>query len=162
MRKLLIAALLLAAAGCGQNGSDPVERPLDVDPVSGGTLTVAVDSDPGSLNPVLRRTALSGSILGEINDGLIEMNPQLEFEPGLAKRWIWSDDGLAVSPSPPATSSRPMSSSSTRKSPPRGGRTSHRSSRSRHPTTPPWCSASWNVRSRTCSTPRRSRSCPPT
>ena len=97
MRRMLIATLVLAAAGCGQDSSQPVETPIDVEPVDGGTLTVAVDADPQTLNPVLRRTSLSGSILGEINDGLIEMNPQLEFEPGLAKRWIWSGDGLEVS-----------------------------------------------------------------
>lgn len=96
MRKPLLTALLLLAA-CGQKSSEPVETPINMDPVSGGTLTVAVDADPQTLNPVLRRTAIAGSILGEINDGLIEMNPQLEFEPGLAKRWVWSDDGLSVS-----------------------------------------------------------------
>ena len=96
MRNLFMMALLLLT-GCGQNSSEPAETPTNVAPMSGGTLTVAVDADPRTLNPVLRTTAISGSILGEINDGLIEMNPQLEFEPGLAKRWIWSDDGLQVS-----------------------------------------------------------------
>jgi peptide/nickel transport system substrate-binding protein len=97
MRKLsCLAAVLVLLAACGPSDRETAEPPIDLEPVSGGTLTVAVDSDPGTLNPVLRRTALAGSILGEINDGLIEMNPLLEFEPGLAKRWTWSDDGLEV------------------------------------------------------------------
>lgn len=96
MRRFVPAALCLLLGSCGQSPAPTPEQPLAMNPVSGGTLTVAVDSDPGTLNAVLRRTALSGSILGEINDGLIEMNEQLEFEPGLAQRWIWSDDGLEV------------------------------------------------------------------
>ena len=96
MRYLLLFLLGLGLGACGQG--DPAREPetVNMDPVSGGTLTVAVDADPGTLNPVLRRTALAGSIIGEIGEGLIEMNEQLEFEPGLARRWVWSDDGLQL------------------------------------------------------------------
>lgn len=97
-RPLPTLACLVAlglGAGCGDRGGAPA--PLaDGPPVRGGTLTVAVDSDPGTLNPVLRTTALAGSILGILNDGLISMNTDLEFEPDLAERWIQSDDGLTL------------------------------------------------------------------
>lgn len=96
MRILVFLALVLGTTSCGRDQGQPVETPIDVAPVSGGTLTVAVDADPGTLNAVLRRTALSGSILGEINDGLIEMDEQLDFGPGLATRWTWSDDQLQL------------------------------------------------------------------
>jgi peptide/nickel transport system substrate-binding protein len=97
MRYPLLFLLGLGLTACGQGSRDPAPEPANIDPVSGGTLTVAVDSDPGTLNPVLRTTALAGSILGEIGEGLIEMNEQLDFEPGLAKRWIWSEDGKQLS-----------------------------------------------------------------
>lgn len=96
MRTTLLLLLCAMLPACGQGNREAPPERTDLVPVDGGTLTVAVDSDPGTLNPVLRRTALSGSILGEINEGLIEMNEQLEFEPGLARRWIWSEDQLEV------------------------------------------------------------------
>jgi peptide/nickel transport system substrate-binding protein len=96
MRYSLLFLLGLGLSACGQGSRAPTPEPVDMDPVSGGTLVIAVDADPVTLNPVLRRTALAGSIIGEISEGLIEMNEQLEFEPGLARRWIWSDDGLQL------------------------------------------------------------------
>ncbi|RKZ13830.1 hypothetical protein DRQ53_02320 [bacterium] len=96
MRALILALMLAGIAACSTDTGKSVEEPVNIDPVSGGTLTIAVDSDPGTLNALLRRTSLSGSILGEINDGLIRMNEQLEFEPSLARRWTWSDDGLEL------------------------------------------------------------------
>ena len=92
-----LAACLIAAAlvGCGNGNGEPA--PIDDgEVVRGGTLTVGVDSDPGTLNPVLRTTALAGSIYGILNDGLIEMKPSLEFVPSLARRWIFSEDGLTL------------------------------------------------------------------
>lgn len=96
IRRTLLAALAMTTlAACG--GGEATEGAEDPGPVvRGGTLTVAVDSDPRTLNPVLRTTALAGSIYGILNDGLIEMNTDLDFEPSLATRWFFSDDGLTL------------------------------------------------------------------
>ena len=92
---LLFAAATTGLTGCG--GGEVTEGDPDSGPVvRGGTLTVAVDSDPGTLNPVIRTTALAGSIYGILNDGLIKMNTDLDFEPSLAKRWFFSEDGLTL------------------------------------------------------------------
>lgn len=89
----LIAAVALSA--CSDRNDDPPPN-ADGPVVHGGTLTIAVDSDPDNLNPVLRTTAIAGSIYGILTDGLITMNEDLEFDPDLAKRWIVSEDGMTV------------------------------------------------------------------
>ena len=90
---LASVATLVVGCGGGPGDAPPID---DGEIVRGGTLTVAVDSDPGTLNPVLRTTSLAGSIYGILNDGLIEMNTDLEFEPSLAKRWLFADEGRTL------------------------------------------------------------------
>lgn len=90
----LACALLVTSAGCEHR-----EKPAgddDIVPVRGGTLVVGVDSDPKTLNPVLRSTSLAGSILGVINHGLIRMDTDFEFRPVVARRWNWDESGLVL------------------------------------------------------------------
>lgn len=87
--------LLASLAGCGRDDAAPASGDASV-PVRGGTLVVGVDSDPGTLNPVLRSTSLAGSILGVVNRGLVRMNARFEFELVIAHRLEWSDDGLQL------------------------------------------------------------------
>lgn len=97
--RVLLVAILLATLGptaCGdREGSAPPGDP-DLEPVRGGRITIAVNSDPGTLNPMIRTKFLAGSILGVINDGLAEMDENLQFHPNLAKHWTWSADGLSL------------------------------------------------------------------
>lgn len=93
--RILLVLLLSTAVACGRNEAQTQDGAA-LEPVRGGTLTVGVDSDPGTLNPVLRSTSLAGSILGVVNYGLIRMNTQFDFEPAVARRWMWSEDGLRL------------------------------------------------------------------
>lgn len=91
----LAIGLIAMLAGCaGQDAPKPDDAQLT--PVRGGTLVVGVNSDPGTLNPVLRSTSLAGSILGVLNRGLVRMNTRFEFEPVIAKRLQWSEDSLRL------------------------------------------------------------------
>lgn len=94
LRLMILTALLIT--GCEKRDAAPIASGVPAEPVDGGTLTIAVDSGPGTLNPVLRTTALAGNILGIMNDGLVRMNTNLDFEPSLARRWVWSEDGLGL------------------------------------------------------------------
>jgi peptide/nickel transport system substrate-binding protein len=100
-RTLRFAMLAVLAAGlgstaCGRSDRDNSTPSTNLEPVSGGKITVAVSSDPGTLNPVTRTGALSGAILGVLNTGLADMSEDLEFHPQLARRWTWSSDGLEL------------------------------------------------------------------
>ncbi len=59
------------------------------------TLELAVDSSPAGLDPHVVTAFASTAILGQIYDGLLELNADLELEPALATDYSVSDDGLA-------------------------------------------------------------------
>lgn len=61
----------------------------------GGTLTVAVTSDPKTFNIITATETSSTDALGFVFDGLMEVNGvTTEVEPALAERWVPSKDGL--------------------------------------------------------------------
>ncbi|MEM6429980.1 MAG: ABC transporter substrate-binding protein [Deinococcota bacterium] len=59
-----------------------------------GTLELAVDQSPVGLDPHVVTAFSSFAVLGQIYDGLVEINANLQVEPGLATSWDISDDGL--------------------------------------------------------------------
>ncbi len=92
----LLLLLLLGLGACSRSTEKAPPERTDLAPIAGGTFTVAVDSDPGTLNPVLRAGAFAGNVLGLLNEGLARMNSDLEFQPEVARYWSWSDDGLTL------------------------------------------------------------------
>ena len=62
---------------------------------SGGTLTFATISEPLTFNPALSNDTSSSEVLGNLFEGLTETSwLSDEIEPGLAKSWTHSEDGL--------------------------------------------------------------------
>lgn len=59
-----------------------------------GTLELAVDSSPAGLDPHIITAFSSTAILGQIYDGLLEVNADLQLEPALATGYSVSPDGL--------------------------------------------------------------------
>ena len=59
-----------------------------------GTLELAVDSSPAGLDPHVVTAFASIAITGQIYDGLMEVNADLQLEPALATGYTVSDDGL--------------------------------------------------------------------
>lgn len=94
------AAALLAACG----GSDPepgnaagspaTESPTtSSQPTQGGTLSVAIDSDPGSLNPAITTSGATHTASELLYNGLVGLSSDLEPEPELAESWEVLEDG---------------------------------------------------------------------
>lgn len=59
-----------------------------------GTLEVAIDQSPVGLDPHVATAFSTFAVIGQIYDGLVELNSDLELEPALAESWEVSDDGL--------------------------------------------------------------------
>lgn len=59
-----------------------------------GTLQIAVDQAPVGLDPDIVTAFSSFTVIGQIYEGLLETNADLELEPALATSWTVSDDGL--------------------------------------------------------------------
>lgn len=59
-----------------------------------GRLELAVDQAPVGLDPHIVTAFSSFNVIGQIYDGLVEVNAALELEPALATSWTVSDDGL--------------------------------------------------------------------
>ena len=59
-----------------------------------GTLEIAVEGSPVGLDPHVVTAFSSFAVLGQIYDGLVETNADLQVEPALAESWEVSGDGL--------------------------------------------------------------------
>ena len=87
----LVVAGALALAGC--SGSD--QQNSAAEPVDGGTITVAIDSDPGSQFDVHVSAAdIAALVLRNVFDSLVVQDPDGSFKPWLADKWEISPDGL--------------------------------------------------------------------
>ena len=87
----LLVAASVALAGCADSagdaaGGDPEGGGADR-PVKGGTLAVAIDSDPGSLNPAITTSGGTHTASELMFNGLVELTPDLEPVPALAESW---------------------------------------------------------------------------
>jgi peptide/nickel transport system substrate-binding protein len=78
LRLLPLAAALLLSAAVAQQGR----------------FELAVDSAPVGLDPHVVTAFSSFVVIGQIYDGLLEVNADLGLEPALATSWTVSDDGL--------------------------------------------------------------------
>ncbi len=59
-----------------------------------GTLEIAIDQSPVGLDPHVATAFSTFAVIGQIYDGLVELNAELELEPALAASWEVSDDAL--------------------------------------------------------------------
>ena len=94
-RMIVLAAASVLLAGCGSNspevGRDDAQAPEE--PTKGGTLSVAIDSDPGQLNPAITTSGSTHTASELIYNGLVGLSPELEPEPELAESWEVLEDG---------------------------------------------------------------------
>lgn len=85
------AGLLLVAGCTGVNDVVPTAgTPADGSPstrAAGGTLSVAIDSDPGQLNPAITTSGATHSASELVFNGLVGLGPELEPVPELAESW---------------------------------------------------------------------------
>jgi peptide/nickel transport system substrate-binding protein len=91
----LVASVVLLA-GCG--GADPEPRSADNSPgpsgpTDGGTLSVAIDSDPGQLNPAITTSGGTHTAAELVYNGLVGLGEDREPEPELAESWEVLEDG---------------------------------------------------------------------
>ncbi|MBW3619943.1 MAG: ABC transporter substrate-binding protein [Actinobacteria bacterium] len=103
-----LVCMALVATGCGSDegaGDDPTEvstaSPEDTPTVSdtetadagGGTLTVAISSDPGSLNPAITTSGAVHTASETFFNGLVALDADGAPVPELAESWEIADDG---------------------------------------------------------------------
>jgi len=86
-----VLALALVAAGCGGGGSSSNNTTTSGSgaSASGGTLRMAIGSEPPSLDPGLATDTTSALVVGNINTPIVRLGkaPDLAPQPALAKSW---------------------------------------------------------------------------
>lgn len=87
-------ALLASACSSSSTSSSPATVPgrqTTGPPKYGGTLVAALP-DPGQLNPGITTSGLTHQVTGQIFNGLVRLDEELQPQPDLAKSWQASDD----------------------------------------------------------------------
>ncbi|MFP7289067.1 glutathione ABC transporter substrate-binding protein [Shouchella clausii] len=94
---------LTVAAGLAACSSEPDENTNTGDggegaeeSGQGGDLVVAMNSDIVALDPHQVNDVPSGQVQGQVYEGLIEFDENMELQPVLAKGYEWNDDGTAL------------------------------------------------------------------
>ena len=77
-----VVIVAAALAGCGQRGT-----PAPV------TLVVALNGDPGAMNPAVTTSGSTHPVTDQIFNGLVGLDEHLSPVPELAERWTIEDDG---------------------------------------------------------------------
>lgn len=93
---LLVTAGAVALGGCSASDSEARSESRSgssSSPQQGGTLVVAIDSDPGSLNPAITTSGGTHTASELMFNGLVGLTPELEPEPELAESWEVLEDG---------------------------------------------------------------------
>jgi oligopeptide transport system substrate-binding protein len=96
----VLAAAVLAAAGCGGSDSEgnaaPTGASSDGAPAAEQVITVGWGAEPPSLDPGLATDTTSSNILVNIMDPLVRLGDDLAPVPSLAESWETSKDGKTV------------------------------------------------------------------
>ena len=86
----LLATPVLMLASCSAEGSDPAASgsgSAKGELADGGTFTIAVESDPGNLDPSTTPSSVARSVLGLAYDTLVYQKADGTFVSGLAQKW---------------------------------------------------------------------------
>ncbi len=67
-----------------------------MEPVPGGMAVIALSGDPDGLNPLTRRSSVSGQVIAEILDTLTEIEEGLVHAPRIAESWEVGADSLSI------------------------------------------------------------------
>ena len=89
----LIVALLVSACGTAVSPA-PGTPGADGTPKKGGSITVAIEGEPASMDPAFDYDFVSGLSVSSITEGLLEFcDDDTKLCPQLAESWTVSDDG---------------------------------------------------------------------
>ncbi|MEZ7172950.1 peptide-binding protein [Sporosarcina sp. OR05] len=89
---LLMMVLMLTAACSSQDGSPGTTQNGEGGSKEGGTLTIAFNSEPGNLNPMIYATTSDTNITHMVYDSLVIPDEELKMVGSLAETWEISDD----------------------------------------------------------------------
>lgn len=95
-RLLAVAAAVLTLAACNTDpGGDEAAGTSSTTaaPTRGGMLVVAIDSDPGGLNPATTTSGATHTASELMYNGLVELDRNGEPTPELAESWAVEEDG---------------------------------------------------------------------
>ncbi|MGE5653897.1 MAG: ABC transporter substrate-binding protein, partial [Bacillota bacterium] len=103
MKRVLISIILslalgLSLAACARSNTSPSPTPVAPGqqppaPVYGGSLVVAIPTDPDKLDPHKAAAAATEEILFNVYEGLLKSDPKGELVPALAESWTIEDGG---------------------------------------------------------------------
>ncbi|MBW3557029.1 MAG: ABC transporter substrate-binding protein [Actinobacteria bacterium] len=98
--RALIAALffVIVAGACSGDGAtggreEATETTVAEEPVRGGTLVVAISSDPGALNPAITTSGATHTAAEPMFNGLLDRDKAGEPLPDLATKWNIEENG---------------------------------------------------------------------
>lgn len=94
-------ALALALVGCGDDGDPPAQGEREY--ADGATFTMAVNEDPGGLNPATAVQGATNLLLSFAYDTLVYIGEGGELLPGLATEWAVSPTEATFTLHPDAT-----------------------------------------------------------
>ena len=93
-RAAALGISLSAVSGLATHGATfAVAQDASPVPVPGGTLNVALQADPTTLDPLKAGLTAIWKVIEHVNDGVIRVDPSLAPIPGLAESWEISEDG---------------------------------------------------------------------
>lgn len=88
--------LLLSLVACASQSEERRADP-DATPRPGGSAVIALDADPGTLNPVRMSSAQAARVLSLLHPPLVRLDPAAgTWTPGLATSWVMADSGAVV------------------------------------------------------------------
>src|SRR5215467_12296920 len=90
---LFVLVLFLSACG-GNTGTSSTSS--NGTPKMGGTLKVAQESEINTLDPNTSGLVVEREIYYNLYDSLLAINAKLQFQPGLATAWKYSDPNTLV------------------------------------------------------------------
>ncbi|HST89288.1 MAG TPA: ABC transporter substrate-binding protein [Ktedonobacterales bacterium] len=88
----VVCVALLVLAGCGGGGSSATSG----GPKTGGALTVGLDSDVVTLDPLKSTALVDREVMLNIYDTLVRVDDKNNVQPDLATSWTTSSDGKQV------------------------------------------------------------------
>ncbi|HEY0258801.1 MAG TPA: ABC transporter substrate-binding protein [Lacisediminihabitans sp.] len=88
---LAVAAVLVT--GCTANSGQGKSGEATMSPAKGGSMVVAISSEPPSLNPMTSQVLPTWYVSNQILDTLVKYDSKFKPQPWLAKSWDISSDG---------------------------------------------------------------------
>src|SRR5512141_680052 len=92
---VLLSVVLLAGCDGGKDSASPMKRGPGI-PAYGDSLVVGSIGEPSTLIPLLASDSASHDVAGQIYNGLVRYDKNLNLEGDLAESWDVSPNGLTI------------------------------------------------------------------